>query len=232
MEPILSAGLCPAPAEGRGDISACLYHFLRGRREQLGRLGDAFLYRDPYGVARFAPGSGFNPLRELDEKDFSEFLMAMMADEGWDHLILDWGSAFDRLMACWLPHSARIIGIHREDSVKGLDPQTWAGRLKESLHLDEKKMITVVNFAGGGEGEPSGRSLPDAVRIPRDCGDFKRAAAGVEISLTNAFGMGIKALTDRICGVHTKEEKGCNEQDYTFKARNVGWNHLSDGWEL
>ena len=227
MEPFLSTGLCPEPEATDFNPADFLYYFLQNRMDKIGRLKDACLFTDEYGVARLPSCPGFNPFRELSKKEFAGFLDLLLKEGDWENLFIDWGNGYDRLSVEWIARSTQSVLVSKSGGVKNAINQDLRNMIAASLRLEANQLIHVVNMVPEDKEVSFGdiRAGNDCIHIPFDRGDFKPKGGGVDISLTNAFGTGIKEIADMILGV-TKKEANTYEH-YEFKTRNVGWDKFA-----
>jgi hypothetical protein len=168
------------PIRGYG-AEAYLYYYLKEDEKRLPRLLEAVTETDRYGVIRFRPSPAENKLRELAESEFLRFLDHLAAALYLDCVVVDRGVGIGNIFA-----DQRLVYVKKDGSVK-------APKLPEGV-------LTVRNMCGD---DPE--HAPGDILIPADDADFHRTENGVEISLTNVFGRGVKEIVDRLLGAERAE---------------------------
>lgn len=201
VEPFECPSLC-AGSQPSSDIGLTeyLFHFLRGDMQRLEKLLKLTLMTDAYGVRRFKPIHGANALRELNQQDFMRFLQTIAADGEIDALLIDWGCDYDRFRLN-APSDGIAIIVARAGSMKAPDDPRWRQMIAEGIGfpgttyfvLNQTETLEECGVAAG---------TKDDVICIADCAeDFNRTGNSLEIGLSNAFGLGIKALVDQITGI-------------------------------
>jgi cellulose biosynthesis protein BcsQ len=147
MEPFESKRLCLKERPGAGDLSDYIYAFLKGDRNRLRLLRNALMIADEYGVRRFYPPEGFNPLRELDESEWFEWIGYLIDDGKTDCLVIDWGNAFEKNTRAGLASSQHRVMVTRGNGTKSRDDAEWLRYIACALKIDVENLVVAVNFA-------------------------------------------------------------------------------------
>jgi hypothetical protein len=147
MEPFESKRLCLRERPGAGDLADYVYAFLKGDRNRLRLLRNALMIADEYGVRRFYPPEGFNPLCELDESEWFEWIGYLIDDAKTDCLVIDWGNAFEKIARAGIASSQHRVMVTRGNGVKSRDDADWRRYIACALKIDVEGFAVVVNFA-------------------------------------------------------------------------------------
>jgi hypothetical protein len=186
-------------------VGACLYAYFQGDNERFRRSLDMHLQRDSYGVMRFMPTSGTNPMCGLDAEKLEGFLLEIQKILRPDFLLLDMDmNAASRTMLhfsnpIYLP--VDLASGHKTHAALHL-PYI----LKSGEGQPAPRVFPIVNQS---ERLPEAEAFPEGVPeflrgigiqyIPDDPESFRRTTAGeIEIELSGAFGRAVYDLALRL----------------------------------
>lgn len=160
-----------------------------------------YMIKDDYGVYAFHPASGRNPLRELNENEFIQFINRITAEKYFTDLIIDCGNGLDNSIVSALQLSSSILhvtgkipSIQRKENYL----RTLENRLATNSTTD---IIEVINYYGSDEVDGM-ESMVEAkiteLTIEEDFSSFSDLNGHKVISLDKMFGQGIRDLVQHV----------------------------------
>jgi hypothetical protein len=220
LEPLESDRLCVEKhSDAVSSIDDYLFEFLKDDGACAEDELKTFLIKDSYGVMRFNPSGRENRLAELDDALLIRFTRLSAAASEADYLIIDCSCA-NHLPHLSVPETAGAQVYVA--AAGGLKSRGDAGYVRELCNIDGTgayaeegagESIVVINRQTCSDDDfeeeqgyknkkdaaaPAGQSAGMAVYIDEDPGSFEITENGVDISLTNTFGTGIKELVDKL----------------------------------
>lgn len=160
-----------------------------------------YMMKDDYGVHAFHPARGRNPLRELTENEFIQFINCITAEKFFTDLIIDCGNGLDYSIGSALQLSSRIF--HITGKMPSIQRKQNYFRTFKNLLATNASMgiIDVLNFYISDEVEDMESmavSKNEELTIEEDYSSFIDLSGRKAISLDKMFGQGIRDLVQHV----------------------------------
>jgi MinD-like ATPase involved in chromosome partitioning or flagellar assembly len=201
MEEFESTGIhFPNSGDKTNNITRFIYGMIH-KDNSRSRTPLGYMIHDDYGVYAFHPASGRNPLRELNESEFIQFINRITAEKFFTDLIIDCGNGLDNSIVSALQLSSRIF--HVTGKIPSIQrKENYLRTLENRLGTKAMTDITkVINFYGSDEVDEM-ESMVEAksteLTIEEDFSSFEDLNGHKIISLDKMFGQGIRDLVQHV----------------------------------
>ncbi len=175
-------------------ISDFLYYIFKGSEKKQIVPPESFMFRDSYGVYVFYAGIGINEINTLNVEELEFFIQYIYENGNFDYIIIDFNNDLNLGSQHLLQQCKEIFLVHGVDLVSKIRTVSFTryfNYLLEELKIIEYKNI--YNFAA---------IIPEddheSFFIEADSNSFYESDDIMELSISSAFGSGVRLIKDYI----------------------------------
>lgn len=155
---------------------------------------ESFMHQDAHGVYAFCPGKAMNELCSLNTEEFDLFIKYIFDNGIFDYIIFDFNYGFSSGHQYLLQQCKEVFMIHGRGIVAQKKSKAFINYLKQLL--DPGETINYKNVYN--LGSVSWDDDQQGFSIEADNNSFYETDDMLEISLSSAFGTGIRAITEYV----------------------------------
>lgn len=187
------------------NIGDYLYYLFEKKNYDLCSRPSGFTSTDPYGVETFYPTKGRNDLNYLTQQEMIQLLKILSDSCRYDYIAMDLKSdlADDTLFLANL--CGKILLLQNDDPVSEHKTRKLVAYL-ENIGFSglRDRVVLAVNRTSGEENDKEDQrqellySQMKKVYIEKDENSFRYTSGYMDIDINNAFGVGIKKITEEL----------------------------------
>lgn len=181
-----------------------LYYLFQKKDAKVCSLFESFLFQDEYGVYSFPSRQEVNELYCLKKEELIHFFKVILSKNMYDYIILDLNSDIRMETFFLLNFSKHTVIVETPCIVSTYKNSAffkYATRMKQDGFAKEVTMVknmVAENHYDHIEEEGYQGERQAVIQIEKDKDSFEIREDGLDISINNVFGLGIKNIADKI----------------------------------
>ncbi len=164
---------------------------------------EGYMTRDEYGVSSFYYPLGRNPLRQLKETEYVQFINHIVKNSDFTHIVVDCGNGMDQVIQTDLSISNACGLVCRKSTNEYRKDGYFLVNQNEMGKITFEEPVVIQNFYEDSETEEfeaTANENEGNCFVCKDYSSFETQNEKTNILLDRNFGEGIREVTNRLIG--------------------------------